>query len=561
MPALGRGFLWYASNMVERRIETGSLSPLGRRLWWLIAGRAAAVVLLFLGAAAWRWSASTSAPGNAITDVLPIIVSVAALTVIYCIARIVWKNYAAQASIQFSLDIVLVTWLVWITGHARSPYAALYIVIISVASLYVGPRGAMITSIVSAASFNAAVLYAITTRGATSEVLANTIQLVGLSDISFLVVGLLAAKLAHGQTRSDVQLAAATRSLADLRALHERIVESIRSGVITTDLQGRIYTFNAAAEEITGYKATEVREHDASMFFGDMSRQINDSMNAAVTGKVSPRFQADCLTPNGLALRLGFTIAPLSSESGETTGMVITFQDLTDIRALEETSRRQDRLAAVGRMAASIAHEIRNPLAAMRGSIQMLRAEMDGDTEQAQLMEIILRESDRLNKIVADYLNYARPRPAELKNVDLRGLISDTFKLLRNSDEILDGHKLEDHLPDRPAIVSGDPEQLKQVCWNIARNALKAMPHGGTFRVSLQEADNNRLRLTFADDGCGMTPEQVEHLFEPFTSTTGGTGLGLSIVYQIIRDHNGTINVRSREGAGTVITIELPVSS
>src|SRR5881394_870751 len=561
MPALGRGFLWYASSVAEQRIETGSISPLGRRLWWLIAGRAAAVVLLFLGAAAWRWNASAPAPGNSTTDVLPIIVGIAALTIIYCIARIVWKNYAAQARIQFFLDIVLVTWLVWITGHARSPYAALYIVIISVASLYVGPRGAMITSIVSAASFNAAVLYAITTRGATSEVLANTIQLVGLSDISFLVVGLLAAKLAHGQTKSDVQLAAATRSLADLRALHERIVESIRSGVITTDLQGRIYTFNAAAEEITGYKLSEVRTLDASMFFGDMSRQIVDSMNAAAEGKLSPRFQADCLTPNGLALRLGFTIAPLFAESGETSGMVITFQDLTNVRALEETSRRQDRMAAVGRMAASIAHEIRNPLAAMRGSIQMLRSEMDGNTEQAQLMEIIMRESDRLNKIVADYLNYARPRPAELKNVNISAVISDTFKLLRNSDEILDGHSLEEDLPDRPAIISGDPEQLKQVCWNIARNALKAMPNGGTFRVSLQEADANRLKVTFADDGCGMTPEQVEHLFEPFTSTTGGTGLGLSIVYQIIRDHNGTINVRSRVVHGTTITIELPKSS
>src|SRR5213078_4444035 len=277
---------------------------------------------------------------------------------------------------------------------------------------------------------------------------------------------------------------------------------------------------------------------------------IADSMNAAAEGKLSPRFQADCLTPNGLALRLGFTIAPLFAESGETSGMVITFQDLTDVRALEETSRRQDRMAAVGRMAASIAHEIRNPLAAMRGSIQMLRAEMDGDTEQAQLMEIILRESDRLNKIVADYLNYARPRPAELKNVDIRAAISDTLKLLRNSDELTDGHSLDEDLPNRPAIVSGDPEQLRQVCWNIARNALKAMPNGGIFRISLAEVDDNRLRLSFTDTGCGMSPEQVERLFEPFTSTTGGTGLGLSIVYQIIRDHNGTINVRSRLGEG-----------
>src|SRR5213078_174592 len=196
---------------------------------------------------------------------------------------------------------------------------------------------------------------------------------------------------------------------------------------------------------------------------------IADSMNAAATGKVSPRFQADCLTPNGLALRLGFTIAPPFAESGETSGMVITFQDLTGVRALEETSRRQDRMAAVGRMAASIAHEIRNPLAAMRGSIQMLRAEMDGDTEQAQLMEIILRESDRLNKIVADYLNYARPRPAELKNVDVRTVVAETLKLLRNSPEIFDSHQLVEELPERPVVIAGDPEQLKQVCWNIAR--------------------------------------------------------------------------------------------
>ena len=522
--------------------------------------------MLFLAGVAWRRSALGHGLANSLSSVAPLILTVAGLTIIYGAARLLWKHFLVQARVQFLFDVLLVTWLVWTTGNVSSPYAALYIVIISVASLFVGPRGAMITSIGSAAAFNACALVAFSgigpfaTRGITGESIANTIQLVGLSDVSFLVVGLLAAKLADRQTRSDVQLAAATRSLADLRALHERIVESIRSGVITTDLQGRIYTFNAAAEEITGYKAAEVRDHDASFFFGDMTRQIADSMNAAATGKVSPRFQADCLTPNGLALRLGFSIAPLSGESGETSGMVITFQDLTDIRALEETSRRQDRLAAVGRLAASIAHEIRNPLAAMRGSIQMLRAEMDGDTEQAQLMEIILRESDRLNKIVSDYLNYARPRPAELKNVDISALVADTFKLLRNSAEISDRHALEEDLPSRPAIVSGDPEQLKQVCWNIARNALKAMPDGGTFRASLTELDGNRLRLSFSDTGCGMTPEQVERLFEPFTSTTGGTGLGLSIVYQIIRDHSGTINARSRQGEGTMITIELPVS-
>src|SRR6266849_4542191 len=549
--------------MLNDRAIPSPPSPLGQRLWWLILGRAAAVVLLLLIGVFWQKSALDSSFTTSLSGVAPILLSVALLTILYSAAHLLWKNFRAQAQVQFFLDVLIVTWLVWSTGDIHSPYTALYIVVISVASLFIGPRGAMITSVGSAVAFNACVLIAINGLGpiaarATGESLANLIQSVGLSDISFLVVGLLAAKLADRQTRSDVELAAATRSLADLRALHERIVESIRSGVITTDLQGRIYTFNAAAEEITGYKPEDVRGHDASIFFGDMTRQITASMNAAATGKVSPRFQADCLTPNGLALRLGFSIAPLFTEEGETSGLVITFQDLTDVRAMEETSRRQDRLAAVGRLAASIAHEIRNPLATMRGSIQMLRGEMDADSEQAQLMEIILRESDRLNNIVADYLNYARPRPAQLKDVDVCVLIREAFTLLRNSAELSDAHVLEDDLPAQSVFAKGDPEQLKQVCWNVARNALQAMPDGGTLRISVMSPEPDRLRISFIDSGRGMTPEQVERLFEPFSSTTGGTGLGLSIVYQIIRDHSGTINVRSRLGEGTTITIELP---
>jgi two-component system, NtrC family, sensor histidine kinase PilS len=552
--------------MAEDPAKLSPLSPLGSRLWWLISGRVAAAVLLLLIGVVRKKSELGLTFSVSLNGVGPILLTVTALTLIYCAGRLLSRNFLLQAQIQFFLDVLIVTWLVWVTGDIHSPYTALYIVVISVASLFIGPRGAMILSVGSAAAFNACALIAINGLGSiaardTGESLANTIQTVGLSDVSFLVVGLLSAKLADRQSRSDVELAATARSLADLRALHQRIVESIRSGVITTDLEGRIYTFNAAAEEITGYKLPDVRGHDASIFFGDMTRQIADSMNAAATGKVSPRFQADCLTPNGLALRLGFSIAPLFTEDAETNGMVITFQDLTDIRALEETSRRQDRLAAVGRLAASIAHEIRNPLAAMRGSIQMLRAEMDADTEQAQLMEIILRESDRLNKIVADYLNYARPRPAELNDVDLGVLVGETFKLLRNSAELSESHVLEEDLPRRPAIVTGDAEQLKQVCWNIARNAIQAMPEGGTLRIAVESVDGNRIRLSFSDTGRGMTPEQVERMFEPFTSTTGGTGLGLSIVYQIIRDHNGTINLRSLQGAGTTITIELPTSS
>ena len=210
-------------------------TPIGARLWWLISGRAAAVIVLLLASVVWKWSALGHGLATSLGVVAPIILTVLGLTIVYCFARLLWKNYLAQARLQFLGDVLLVTWVVWITGDVRSPYAALYIVIISIASLFVGPRGAMITSIASAAAFNTCALLALNdvgpfaARGVTSESIADTLQFVGLSDVSFLVVGLLAAKLAHRQRRSDVQLEAATRSLADLRALHERIVESIRS--------------------------------------------------------------------------------------------------------------------------------------------------------------------------------------------------------------------------------------------------------------------------------------------------------------------------------------------
>ena len=523
---------------------------------------AIAVLVLLAGAV---WARGTFAPNrpDSLQSIKPLIVVIAALTLIYSAAHVLWKNYPLQARFQFLGDVLLVTWLVWITGAVRSPYTALYIVVISAASWFIGARGALITSIGSAAAFNTCALLLLNGLAPASSLRAeeswpSVIQTMGLADVSFLVVGLLAAKLAERQLHSDVQLAAATRSLADLRALHERIVESIRSGLITTDLEGQIYTFNAAAEEITGYTAKEVSGKNASMFFGDITRQTAVSMEAAASGKVSPRFEVDSLTQSGFMLHLGFSIAPLFLESGEKTGFVITFQDLTDVRVMEETARRQDRLAAVGRLAASIAHEIRNPLAAMRGSIQMLRSEMKEDSDHAQLMEIILRESDRLNKIVTDYLNYARPRPALMEKVDVCEVIRETLKLLRNSPELSDGYAVNEDLPAESLIVKGDAEQLKQVCWNVARNALQSMPNGGTFIVTANRTDAHRVHLNFKDSGCGMSPEQVERLFEPFTSTTGGTGLGMSIVYQIIRDHSGTINVRSREGKGTTISVELP---
>jgi len=537
-----------------------------RGAWWLTVGRLAIALLLLLATALWMRDQYGGMPQrSAIQDALPVYIVIASLSIFYALGLHFSPRIRVQTSAQLFIDVLLATWLVWATGDVYSPYAALYIIIISAASVLLGSRLALATAVCCVLAFTGMSIGTITgvlqpfSPLVTAASTIKAIQTIGLNDVAFLVVGLLAARLAERQSRSDVRLIAATQTLADLRVLHERIVESIRSGVITTDLDGRIYTFNAAAEEITSYKATEVRGQHASILFGEISDQVAESMSAAAMSEQSPRYEANCLTPDGLLLRLGFSIFPLFAESKETTGMVITFQDLTEVRALEETSRRQDRLAAVGRVAAGIAHEIRNPLASMRGSIQVLRSEIKGDSGQAELMEIILRESDRLNGIITDFLTYARPRQTTFTDIDLREPLRETFTLLRHSPELHAAHSLEENLPFEPVTAKADASQLKQVFWNLSRNALQAMPDGGTLRAEMTRTANNRLRITFTDMGQGMTPEQVEQLFEPFSSSTsGGTGLGLSIVYQIIRDHGGTINVRSREGHGTTITIELP---
>ncbi|MGI9106391.1 MAG: ATP-binding protein [Pyrinomonadaceae bacterium] len=558
--------------MREEPAQAKSGVSLRRRLWWLMAGRGAlAFVFLVLNL---LWQGGSGAGGaaslNSLQGTLTFSLALLVLSLLYAATlRFSRVKVSSQAGAQILCDVLLIAWLIGRQENLHSPYVALYIVIISAASLFLGVRGALITSVGCAVCytfvmFAHALGWLTATDGNIDAVsLPEVVGNVGLHNIAFFVVGLLASRLAGRQAHSEVQLIEAKHALADLRALHERIVESIRSGVVTTDLAGLIYTFNAAAEEITGYTAAALRGQNVSILFGTLAHKLEESLRAAAEGHPSPRYEADCLTADGLRLRLGYSIFPLFGETEEaTTGLVITFQDLTQVRALEDTSRRQDRLAAVGRVAAGIAHEIRNPLAAMRGSIQVLRSEMNGDPGQAELMGIVLRESDRLNQIITDFLTYARPRRVSLTDTDLREPLRETFTLLRHSPETSDDHQIEEDFPAEPVRALADVASLRQVFWNLSRNALAAMPTGGTLNVELRQTEYERVRITFSDTGRGMSPDQVERLFEPFSSsTTGGTGLGLSIVYQIIRDHGGTIHVRSREGHGTTIVVELPGSS
>lgn len=533
-----------------------------QKVQMLIIGRLLVVFLLLV--TSWIWY---SGQFDISFDQFPqglflVLIVAVGLTVIYFLLLRLNKHMGWQIWMQFLADAVLITWLVWRTGDLSSPYITLYIVLISVSSVFLKPRAVLAMAALCISAFGIlSILTAfqlVESPLGTSYTTGKILQIVSFHVVAFLVVGLLASRLSDRHFSGE-QLKETAQTLANLRALHERIVESIRSGLITTDLEGNIFSFNAAAGEITGYTPDEMLGQSVYSLFGDISHSIDLSLATIGEGEQQPRFEADLITPEGFAVRIGYGITRLFSEENHTTGLIITFQDLTEIRSMEESVRRKDRLAAVGRVGAGLAHEIRNPLGAMRGAIQVLQSNTPPESVQADLMDIILRESDRLNSIITNFLSYAKPKIGKLVETDICESIKDTMTLLRHSPDVSPKHELVEELPQNPIFISADTTQLKQVFWNLARNAIQAMPNGGLLRIGVENIPNNRVKIVFQDTGSGMSPEQVEQLFEPFSnSTSGGTGLGLSIVYQIIRDHNGTINVRSLEGEGTTITIELP---
>jgi len=537
-----------------------------RKLHWLLISRLAMSAAL-LGIV------SLTERGNTARSFIPVLATVVAATVIlsacYFAALRMRLALRTQAYVQFSLDICMVTWLVYRTGDVESPFLALYLVIIFATCALLGRTGVSLVGALAGALYvsvgvltmSSLLPRAIGWSSYEGSELSWTQFMFSLNLVAILAVGILSSQLAKRIRRSETQLASATRDLADYRLFNDRIIESMRSGLVTTDLLGHIITFNRAAEEITGHRATDVRGNKIFTIFGDIEKQIEAGLESIRTRSRLPRFDIGCRTADGREIHLGFSVAPLVDEADSSRGYVLTFQDLTEVMELEREVRRQERLAALGTMAAGLAHEIRNPLASMRGSVQVLASELSFSQDQSQLMQIVLRESDRLNRIVSDFLTYARPSKIETKVIELASLLAETIALLRNSPELRPDHLIREEYPSEPLLYQGDPNQMRQIFWNLARNAIQAMPQGGELRVTLDAKPGRDVTITFSDTGAGMSREQKDRLFEPFNSSSGGTGLGMAIVYQLVRDHNGKILVDSETGKGTRIAIRVPASN
>jgi two-component system sensor histidine kinase PilS (NtrC family) len=231
------------------------------------------------------------------------------------------------------------------------------------------------------------------------------------------------------------------------------------------------------------------------------------------------------------------------------------------IESAHQALLRKERLAVLGQLAGGLAHQIRNPLPSISGSVQALRSSVVPGSSEQRLMEIVVSESQRLSSIIEDFLKYVRPRERAIEQVDAAGALRDVVTLLKHSDEVLPTHRIVLDLDPESVTVAADPGQLRQIFWNLARNALAAMPEGGTLTVS-SRLNDGRFLASISDEGRGMTAEQRDVLFTPFAhSFPGGTGLGLAIVYRIVEEHGGRIAVETAPNQGTTIRITLPQNS
>jgi two-component system, NtrC family, sensor histidine kinase PilS len=467
-----------------------------------------------------------------------------------------------QLFVQIGTDLILTTVLVAYTHGIESAFLSFYLLIIIYCSLTLGRIGGMAGAALSTILYGGVVTAGRLGLFTISNHVFDTPQAtfrICVHAMGFWAVAYLGTYLHHRLQLIELQLKEKIDSLRELQRLNEHIVSSIRSGLITTDLQGRTAVFNNSAGELTGRDPQEILGKPVQLVIG--SELWNRISSVDLVGSAKALRHEEWFTlPSGRRRYLGFSVSPLLDGLRQLLGYVISFQDLTEIQRLEEELRLKDRMAAIGRMAAGIAHEIRNPLMAMRGSVEILRSHLNVPKSDERLLEILVRESERLNEFVEDFLNYARPRKYEQNHLDLVPVLRDSVTLLKNSPEVRKKHSIALGIEDESIQILGSAEQLNQVFWNLAQNAIRAMPAGGDLKITLRKKLPDSGEIVFEDNGIGMTQKEREEIFQPFHSGFGsGLGLGLSIVFQIVEDHRGKISFESEKGKGTKVHLTFPL--
>ena len=503
------------------------------------------------------------------------------LTILYVIFLPKAKRLLVFTALQLGLDLLFETALIAVTGGIESPFSFLYILTIVSASIFFYRKGGVLMATGAILSFGALInlQYAqfLPFKSGAGLDDKEILYMLFLYMIAFFTVGILSGRLSERLHEKEV-------GFSDLRIFHEDIVQSMSSGLITTDLDGKITSFNRSASEITGFRPDEVVGKVWWDFFS--WHDIQNQYRSLAQGETAQRFEGEIINKRGDRCLLGVTISPLRNEQGSQIGIIGTFQDLTQIRNLEEEMHKKERLATIGEMAAGMAHEIRNPLASLSGSIEVLKSELHLEDESRKLMEIAVKEADRLNSIITQFLLYARPHPPRRRQANLHGLLSETVQLIKNNPEYDARINVALLTGSDPLMMMIDPDQMRQVFWNLSINAFQSMPSGGTLTISTRRVaagsfapeagprkvvgasspskkeggiGSDRVEISFKDTGEGIRKEDLPKIFYPFfTTKSTGSGLGLSIVQRVIEEHLGKITVQSsREGTEFSITLPL----
>jgi two-component system sensor histidine kinase PilS (NtrC family) len=519
------------------------------RLTYVMLFRVGLVTLLLASALIAEVGATADETTSPVVGTLfALIVATYGLTIVFAIMLPRVGDIRGLAAAQVGSDLVSTTILVHLTGGAESTFAFMYILVIVGAAFVLG-RGALV------AAGAAVLLYVGDGVGGSGVPLRTLIRSLAVNAVAFAATGALAARLATELRRAGEHIASQGAKLRDLAALHEDVIRGLTSGLVTIGRDGRILTFNAAAAEII--------ERDAAAAIGRPLDEIMPGLAAlqATVGEAALRRGevTQLVGEAGEERTLGVSLSPLVDSGGRNVGRIVNFQDLTELRRMEGAVARAERLAAVGRLAAGIAHEIRNPLAAISGSIELL-GQTTGDgarmpDENKELMSIVLREVERLNGLITELLEFARPRALETERLDVAATMAEMLKVFENDKRL--GDARVELVTDGAPLVEADAAQLRQVVWNLLRNAAEAAP-GQPIRVEVR-AEGELVALTICDRGPGIAAEHRARIFEPFFSTKdGGTGLGLATVHRIVDEHKGAVEFDCPESGGTAVTVRLP---
>lgn len=471
------------------------------------------------------------------------------------------------ADLQIAADILLATVLVYVTGGIDSVFSFLYIFTIIWAGIVLQGRRVFLAASLSSILYGALLelqhfkfLPQLETPLSQPQAYSDiqVLYKVFINITAFYTVSALSRYLFAQIKMTGDRLKEKEIDYDELDALNRKIVEEINSGLVTIDQHGLIASFNKAAEDITGYTLMDAYRKKIDDIFPGLMDRVYRYKAAPSYNKGEGRWEMPYIGKGGNRLYLAFSISPRRGREGEDIGSIVIFQDLTAYREMEEAVRRAEKLSAVGQLAAGIAHEIRNPLASMSGSIQMLRDELVLDQENKRLMDIILRETERLNRLITGFLDYARPYKPEKEEVDFSNVLTETLDIFEKG--LSQDQRITIQRDIMPQLkVYGERERLKEVLWNLFNNAAQSMPGEGTVNISLKK-EGDLAVAEIRDTGEGIEEKDLERVFEPFFTTKSyGSGLGLATVYRIIEGHGGEIRVESEKGKGTVFSVRLPL--